>query len=193
MIILVSGDAGAGKDTVADMFVSRFGFKNVKFAAEIKRLGCELADMTPDDFEDRAVKEMKRPCTLYGLDLSLSPRDVAIIIGQSARIGNKHHWSDTVKTLIDENELVVISDWRFPKELTRIAHNHPGRTIIPISIERRLKEEEIVTNSCEGQLKDCPMSYVIENNGTFKDLEAEVDHVFEMAKNWDIAKSKGGK
>lgn len=49
MLIGIIGNMGAGKDTMADMLVSRHGFKKVAFAGALKSIAVDLMDLNHDD------------------------------------------------------------------------------------------------------------------------------------------------
>jgi len=182
MIILLSGAINSGKDTVAEFLKKNHGYHVVKFAQRLKEEAARNSNIPLDHFEDREEKERARECEAFGIKASLSPRDLAILTGMIAKIGNLHVWADSLIEEINSHEKVVISDWRFPKELTRVAHNHPGRAVIPLEIVRPGTGH--IKNGAEGRLTKTPKSYIIDNIGTLEDLEKETAYVSQCVEEW---------
>lgn len=56
-IISISGLAGAGKDTAADVLVSRYNFKKVSFADPLRELCAEVFSLPMSNFLDRDKKD----------------------------------------------------------------------------------------------------------------------------------------
>lgn len=57
MIIGISGRAGAGKDTVADIFIRKFGFTRVSFADSLKEVCSVAFDIPLQTFHDVNLKD----------------------------------------------------------------------------------------------------------------------------------------
>jgi hypothetical protein len=57
MIIGISGRAGAGKDTVAELFIRKFGFKRVSFADSLKEVCSTSFDIPLETFHDVKLKD----------------------------------------------------------------------------------------------------------------------------------------
>lgn len=115
-IVMLSGKAGAGKDTFAEMLGSNW--ERVAFADELKRECSEDYDIPLEMFHDRLLKD--KPIGIGGN--ILTPRDLLIRVGMEHRELNPNHWVDKVTERIREStsEFFVITDWRFPNELESI-------------------------------------------------------------------------
>jgi hypothetical protein len=58
MIIGISGRARAGKDTVAEIFIKKFGFKRVSFADSLKEICSEAFGIELDTFHNNDKKDV---------------------------------------------------------------------------------------------------------------------------------------
>lgn len=56
-LIGIDGDKGAGKDTLAEVLVKRFGFTRLPFAKPLKDMLSEIFLLAPITFEDRVIKD----------------------------------------------------------------------------------------------------------------------------------------
>jgi len=118
MIIGVAGYKGSGKDTIANVLQTSFGFEKMSFAQPIKDIvhntfGIDKAILSGDGGE-RGFREQSLPGWFY-----LSPRDMMQKIGMAFR--DELHKDIWVKVL--ENKIksvkqnIVIPEVRFKNEL----------------------------------------------------------------------------
>jgi len=118
MIIGIAGYKGSGKDSIAEVLQTSFGFEKMSFAQPIKDLihytfGIDKAILSGDGGE-RIFREQPLPDWFY-----LSPRDFMQKIGMAFR--NELHQDIWVKVL--ERDIksskrnIVIPDVRFKNEL----------------------------------------------------------------------------
>jgi len=121
MIIGVAGYKGAGKDTVANVLQTNFGFKKMSFAQPIKDIvhstfGIDQAILSGDGGE-REFRETSIPEWFY-----LSPRDMMQKIGMAFRDNlNKDIWVKVLENKIKNTKKnIVIPDVRFENELDMI-------------------------------------------------------------------------
>ena len=121
MIIGVSGYKGAGKDTIANVLQTSFGFEKMSFAQPIKDIvhntfGIDKAILSGDDGE-REFRETSIPEWFY-----LSPRDMMQKIGMAFRDNlNKDIWVKVLENKIKNTKKnIVIPDVRFQNELDMI-------------------------------------------------------------------------
>lgn len=146
MLIATSGFAGSGKDTVAEYLVKRYGYKPIAFADSLKRA---IAEIFSWDFEmllghTKESREWReRVDTWWAKRLGiphLTPRWVLQMWGTDLARKNFHNdiWIASVeRKLFEMGENVVISDCRFPNEITTIK-NAGGKLI---RVERGPKPE----------------------------------------------------
>ena len=121
MIIGVAGYKGAGKDTIANVLQTSFGFEKMSFAQPIKDIvhdtfGIDKAILSGDDGE-REFRETSIPEWFY-----LSPRDMMQKIGMAFRDNlNKDIWIKVLENKIKNTKKnIVIPDVRFENEVDMI-------------------------------------------------------------------------
>ena len=121
MIIGITGKKGSGKDTVANVLQTSFGFEKMSFAKPIKDIvhntfGIDKAILSGDNGE-REFRELPLPDWFH-----LSPRDMLQKIGMSFRDElHKDIWVRVLENKIkDTKKNIVISDVRFKNELELI-------------------------------------------------------------------------
>lgn len=182
-LIALTGKAGAGKDSVADILCKDHGFVRYAFAKPLKDMlrviGVELD-------ADRELKEQPHP--IFGA----SPRKMAQTLGTEwmREMVNKNGWlllaDQHIKSIQhwidqkngprkDDRDLpsapagLVITDCRFPNEAAFIAE----RDGVIWHIERP-ECPAVAAHSSESGLAKEPGDLVIVNDGTLDDLADEV-------------------
>ena len=195
-IITLCGFSGSGKDTVADILVSEYGFKKLSFAGVLKDVIAIMFSLdrkmleggTPEDREKREIvdeywsKELDMP--------GLTPRKLLQVIATEVFRNNFHKeiWVKIVKRQLSLYENVVISDCRFSNELDMIKSQGGILLFIdrnkPLWFDSYKRGEE-----CEEASKlhisetgwireqfDC----TINNNGTLEDLTTNISVFMNM-------------
>ena len=121
MIIGVAGYKGSGKDTIANVLQTSFGFEKMSFAQPIKDIvhstfGIDKAILSGDGGE-REFREEVLPGWFY-----LSPRDMMQKIGMAFRDElHKDIWVKVLESKIKSiKQNIVIPDVRFKNELELI-------------------------------------------------------------------------
>lgn len=116
-IILLSGWAGSGKDTVADYLVSYHGFKKFAFANPLKDLASELFGF-PRELANS--QEGKRQVWRVGSEKK-TIRQILLDIARidKSRFGNDIYANSIMKQIAKEptNSNIVISDTRYLNEI----------------------------------------------------------------------------
>lgn len=115
-IILLSGKAGVGKDTFAEMLGG--AWERISFADAVKEECSTLADLHMDFFHKRELKDSP---VFIGGKLQ-TPRDLCISVGGYYRGIDPKYWTNkAVEKIRNSNSnYIVITDWRFPNELEAI-------------------------------------------------------------------------
>jgi len=122
MIIGLTGKAGSGKDSVADHLVKNHGFFKLSFAAPLKRIICELFDMSEDQVNKQELKEVIDP--RYGF----TPRWLLQHFGtEVCRKLYPSIWVDYLiryykKNWYTDEGRVVVTDVRFLNEARAISN-----------------------------------------------------------------------
>ena len=114
-VIGISGPAGSGKSTAADLLIERHGYVRVKFAAPLKAM-CRAVGMSEEQIEG-SLKEV--PSRLLQ---GRTPRYVMQTLGTEwgrKTIGENlwiDLWTDSVSACLDQGGRVVCDDVRFANE-----------------------------------------------------------------------------
>jgi hypothetical protein len=196
-IVGVSGFAGTGKDTVADILVSSHGFKKISFADPLKKICKDIYDFSdeqlwgPSDLRSIADTRYLRPahewkngsCACCGYRLSvvygdcyLTPRYALQMLGTE---WGRHCYPDTwaeyaVRSAHALLELdarcagVVIPDVRFKNEV-KVLGAHTLVRIKRTGYERPRWAHVSETEQLE--IPDEKFHYILENKGSLGDLE----------------------
>lgn len=166
-LIGLAGRAGAGKDMVADHLVERHGYRQISFAAPIKRALVEMVpEITADHFRRRDLKE----ATLKSIPST--PRHMAQTLGTEWGRGDicKDLW---IRIAMSEVERVVrlgfrgvvISDVRFPDEVKAIRQR--GGIVYKVI---RPGSDDGTDGGHESEQDLDDVDSVILNDGTLEDL-----------------------
>jgi hypothetical protein len=190
-IIVLAGDIGHGKSTVAKHLESVYGLMRHRFAGPIKALVSELFVQAGDDrdhaenicedsiYKNIAIRE------LYGR----SPRDFMRALGDVGRGIDAEFWANIIMTRIhteyraDRSLMFVIDDWRYPV-------GEGGRLlagdVLPffVRVNRPSKERSLRNHSSEGGLDDWNYDWILWNEenqltSLYAQIEAMLEH-FKM-------------
>lgn len=155
IIIMLSGKAGAGKDTFADYLCSNFGF--VKYSlAEPMREACAANFQLPlHYFTDRQYKDVK----LSELK-NASPRDLLIAYAAEKRKEDVNFFTKLCANKLHQ-EKIVIADCRKVYEITYMQQRFAQ--VVCIFVQREANPLNILDNA-ELQASDCDA--IVQNQGT---------------------------
>lgn len=172
IIIGLKGQAGAGKDTVADYLVREHNFTKITFATPLKEI-CSIITGWPQELlkgetaESRLFREtVKHP------DFDKTGREILQSVGTEVFRNNfdPDIWIKIAKRRIEETSgHVVVSDVRFPNEISAILSM--GGTICSVE---RLSTLAVPKHISEQKL-EAPNEIVLNNNGSFQDLYSQID------------------
>ena len=197
IIIGLTGEAHHGKDTSADYLVQKLYINNrvikVGIADRVKIISRELIrlfyglDIPIEDFYDQQKKEMIHPEYPKFDGQPFTLRNVMQKIGTDVIRSNMWDtiWCDYVfKNYITTGlyHMIIISDLRFPDELTYFQNLEKSQIIgdlITCRIVRHLKENTLSIESQKHQSEryasTLPVQFEIMNDGTFEELYAMLD------------------
>ena len=196
LIIGISGVAGSGKDTVADIFLKNNGFERVSLADPIKRLAKELWGFSDTQLWGPS-EERSKPDTRYN---GLTPRRVLQHLGtEGGRAIDEDVWiryavNNINKELSqkgacykpnlgfykspDSNDIkaVVISDVRFINEIRFLKKE--GGALIRVKRPGAGLEGKFGMHQSEVEMSaisDSEFDFILTNDGTLEDLEREAN------------------
>lgn len=168
-VIGIMGDAGCGKDTIADYLVWKFDYVKYSMADPLRKGLCAMIDeIDMDMLLDREAKE--RVIEAYGK----SPRQMMQTIGTEwgRELVHSDIWLMQARRFIEKSDKpVVIPDIRFPNE-HEMLQDLDGAKVWRII---RTKTPVISSHQSEGQLEEVRTDHVFHNNGTVIQLLQAVD------------------
>ena len=172
-IIGLAGQAGSGKDTVADIICGELGYRRLAFADPIKLAAIELFGLTNYQISTRALKE--QPVPYWGL----SPRQIMQRLG--TEVGRSIHpdvWTRYAARRMATQRASgwVITDCRFDNEL-RMVRQHGGRVWW---VDR--EAAPVADHASESSITAGDADLVVDNNGTLDELQHLVRHLLKPAR-----------
>ena len=130
-IIWLSGWAGAGKDTIA-AFLGNFGYTRVAFADSLKDIVAETYGF------QRCLCDTHEGKNMIISSAALTVRQILIKESAAAKEKNINVYAEHVlaKIQASQQNLFVVSDWRFPHEINCLIKALPEAQHIRIRITR---------------------------------------------------------
>lgn len=184
-IIVISGNKGVGKDTVANFMQDMFHYtmcKTFAFAKPIKEITSILLDTSLDildDNKDRSVHEIG----ITDVSKSMTPRNYYTTIGDMfCKTFGKEVFAKIILKQIEESnfEFNIITDMRFRHEYNLL------KELKPIFIRVKSNRVKLYTTHYSETdllyLSDDAFDYVIDNSGTIRDLFLIVKSIVEAIK-----------
>ena len=206
-IVGVVGLINSGKNTVAEILVKNHKFIQDSFASSLKDACAVIFDwpremLEGNTDESRVWREIPDEWWAKNLGIeNFSPRLALQVVGTDVIRNNFSDkiWFLTLKNRIRKNtdKNFVISDVRFPNELDFIREN--GGYILRVTrgknpewydtalkantgddiAKNKMKTQYRHVHASESSLAGIECDYVIENNGTFTDLENKVGEIIK--------------
>ena len=193
MIVGLVGQIGAGKGTVADLFVDRHDFFKESFANSVKDacaavFGWDRAMLEGDTLESRAWREQSDAWWSEKLGREFSPRLALQLMGTEAGRDVFHPdlWVHTVLRRCEQAPWnnYVIADVRFPNEINAIIQS--GGKVIRV---RRGEDPEWYSlahaevHYSEWAWIGSHYDIVMDNNCSLNELTTRVDKIVDMLYN----------
>jgi hypothetical protein len=164
VIILVSGRAGSGKGEVAKFFCRYHNFVEISFADALKEHAANKYNIDKNLFYSQEGKK-----SVFMLDDKITNlRQILIDEAALAKKESEDIWVDKVleKIEVSDDKNVIISDFRYPNEYTKLAtYYHRISTI-------RVVRDGIdwINDDSERQLDYFVFDYTLNNRGSLADL-----------------------
>jgi dephospho-CoA kinase len=174
-IIGMTGKAGSGKNTVADILEEKYSYYQMSFAYRLKQGIKNIFNLTDNQMNDR--EEREKPLKLFP---NYSVRKLYQYVGTELFRNNFDIdiWSkllveDILKTDIKK---VVVTDLRFPNEKECLKNLEKyGCKVFIISVERDGFDGNIGILNHESESYNIDFDYKINNDGKIKDLYEKVE------------------
>lgn len=182
LIIMLSGWAGSGKDTAANILIEEMGFRRYAFADMIKEVCSRQYNIPREYFYDVELKDepldasliTNAPNILSNAKPLTTPRDLLIAYGAKARAEDASVFVRNTVTAIqaDGHERIVITDWRFPNEFKYMRDAFFASHVMPV----RIRRPGIVPTEdpSERSLDDMIMEELVDNDGSIEDLRCRL-------------------
>ncbi len=213
MIIGIVGFIGSGKGTVGDILTQR-GFHKDSFAAPLKDAASVIFNWPRNMLEgdtniSRLWREKKDEFWSEQFGYEFSPRLALQLMGTEVgrKIFHENLWVISLLNRAKNYDKVVVTDVRFKNEIKYIREN--GGLVIRVKRgpEPEWYEDALNTNlgndrsmyfpprnaihTSEWDWIGCEFDYVINNEGSLKDLESNVDSMLNYFR-WNKIEMKGG-
>ena len=181
VLIGLSGRAGSGKDTTANLLIGEFlkqgaQVKTLAFAGKLKEVICDVFGLDLVVFEDRLMKN--NPMMALG---GRTPREVAQFLGTEAfRSIRSEVWVDCAmrqaRKYLAQGISVIVTDCRFLNEADAIS-SYGGHivSLVRDSVEVYDHPSENSISVIKSQFASC----TIQNNGSMDELAVEVGKFFD--------------
>lgn len=183
-IIMLSGRKGAGKDTVADHLIEKYGYVKISFAEPLKDACKAIFGFSDAQVNHSLLKETVDEYWEY------TPREVLQCVGTELfrdalgqalpKIGNEI-WIRALERRVmrlknDGITNIVITDARFENEVE--CGRRIGATIIKID-RPRFRGGKFVTHASEAGIDSLPCDHVLTNDRTIAELYRQVDGILD--------------
>jgi len=177
-IILLSGWAGSGKDSAAELLVDEMSFERVAFADILKAdvsaaTGIPIAMFRENALKDTPLKDRKQ-----------TPRELLIRYAAEKKKVDPDAYSRIVVAHIlqEKRSSYVISDWRFRHEYDFITQHLSKNYCI---CRGRIIRSSVNSSpdSTEHDLDNEHMDFTIHNDGSISDLRDAIKAVIRNLKN----------
>jgi hypothetical protein len=166
IIILIRGFSNSGKDFIGEIICKQYGYKQFSFANSLKKIVSNMYNIPLDLLYSQEGKHMicindinKRNHRQLLIDeaLNLKKDNFNIFV---------EHCCNEIKQKqsINNNDKIVITDWRFINEYDVLKNTFPDARIIPTHVIRINQHKSPIDDISEYHLIDRENDKVIINN-----------------------------
>ena len=168
-IILLSGYAGSGKDTVGDILVKDHGYTRFAFADRLKQY------VSTKHSIDRGLMETQEgKKTIINVEDNLTVRDILIDEAAKSKRDYPNVWADFLLDDISDSgsecDKIVVTDLRYPNEYSTIKKYYDDVTACRI----HNPNIEILSDDSEHQMDSFTFDKVIYNTSDLNSLRESV-------------------
>jgi hypothetical protein len=170
-VIALCGRRRSGKDTLADLLVSREGYVRVQVSSKLKRVAGLLFDLDVSEFEQDTKDSPMR-----GWGGHLTPRHVLQTVGEDvkSRFGQDFWMRGCLREVADAlsagAEGVVVSDVRFPHEASALRKAYDKECLVVRLLRDRDLDKGDDQHTTETSQAGIFEDFALENEGSIEDL-----------------------
>lgn len=165
VILVLSGLAGSGKDSAAEILVDEMSFERVAFADMLKAEVSAVTKIPLETFHNNAFKDH------YMEKYASTARQLLLNYAAERKLKDPDVYSRTVVEHIRQGarQRYVVSDWRYRHEYTFLKEALHGEYIL---IRGRIMRTSVLPREdpSEHDLDNENMDFVIVNDGSISDL-----------------------
>lgn len=191
MIVVISGKARAGKDTLGEIMKQKFteNYFTMAYANELKRTCREAFDLSREqlwgDLKEVPDKRYRKKLD-YDADAPVywTPREILQYMGTEAyRAIDNDFWVKQLFKYVDRNNLknVIITDARFPNEIDAATERGGVHIKIQREAEGAAQGKEHASETSLDKYDNA--DYIVDNNGTIAELEAIAEQIIKEIEN----------
>jgi len=185
MLVGICGKAGAGKDTIGDYLIEKYGFKKISLADPLKKVVKEAFVLDDHTVYDREAREkelerwpgwsVRKLLQYVGTELFREHIDNAIWV--------KNLW---YKISDDRENNYVVTDIRFPNELEFLERHAQDGDFISLRVVRKGQDGLVGLQGHASESFDLQTQFIVDNDKSFEDLYNIVDGIIK--KETDLEK-----
>lgn len=178
MIILVTGKAESGKDTIGEYLCRKYGFKSDSLAAPLKRLVQDVFGIPEEVVYDRNLREqpLGNPWDGYSVRSLLQKIGTDLFRNQI----NQDVWVLSLLLRLQKfpESNWVVTDVRFPNEKSVLEKEY-GEGVLTFKVSRPGKDGHTLggIKGHESESYSIPADYFLYNDGSFESLYAQIDKI----------------
>jgi hypothetical protein len=198
-LIGLTGLAGSGKDTIASVLLQEYNYQKLSFADTLKDVlssmfGWDRFILEGTTEENRAKRTEIDSFWSSKLNTEITMRSAMTSVGTDLfrKFFNENIWVFSCERKLQDKELVVVTDVRFPNEIDMIRRN--GGIIIEVQRHLPLWYSKITPQNKYNYMKinhpevhiseyawifDNNPDYVLQNTSSITDLEIKVRNLLK--------------
>ena len=181
-IIILRGFSHSGKDFIGQILCNHYDYKRFAFADSLKKMvskefNCPLEMLHSQEGKLQVCETdlLKRTYRQILIDEALRLRNM------DAGVFAKHCCNEIIGPNPEETpDKIVITDWRYPNEITILEDAFPGYKVIPVHIIRQGQLQSPVNDISEYQLDNRDNDYQIINrmdNSIYQEVEVLIKSI----------------
>lgn len=181
-IILLRGFSHSGKDFIGQILCNQYDYKRFAFADSLKKmvakeLNCPLEQLHSQEGKLQVCETdvLKRTYRQILIDEAFRLRNL------DAGVFAKHCCDEIIGPNPEEtSDRFVITDWRYPNEITILEQAFPGYKVIPVHIIREGQGESPVNDISEHQLDNRTNDYELHNrmdNTIYQEVDELIKYI----------------